>query len=369
LGGVCVGLIAPAVFTTLLEWPIGLAFSFLLALAVLALAGASPKARPAYNVAAMLAPPIVVLAVLFWQAGQVRPLDSARNFYGAVSVWEQNRDDPKRHQFLLKHGRITHGQQYANPPERGRATMYYRPPSGAAHAISYCQTGIRQGKRGQSPFVPSTLRAVPANGDSPLFPCLRVGVVGLGVGTLAAYARPGDVYRFYEINPAIADFAERYFTYLEDARGRGATCEVVMGDARLSLQEELPQDYDLLVLDAFSGDSIPIHLLTREAFEVYLRHLAPGGVLAVQITNRSLCLAPVVRKLAEHFGMDTVRIYTAGEEGGTPYRSDWMLLLSESADFFCSVPSCPPPGVDDDFDVPLWTDQFNNLFQILKEGD
>ena len=216
--------------------------------------------------------------------------------------------------------------------------MYYRPPSGIAKTLEYAGRG------------------------GPL----RVGIVGLGAGALAAFVRPGDDYRFYEINPEVQRLAQTYFTYLKDAGDRGATWSVVTGDARLSLERESSRSFDVLVLDAFSGDSIPTHLLTREAFEIYCRHLRPGGILAVHIVNQSLDLAPVVRGLADHFGLLASRVYNEGQESGIVYRTDWM-LLSDSPDFVRAVPSRPPPEARD-FSVPLWTDKNSNLLQILKRA-
>ncbi len=133
--------------------------------------------------------------------------------------------------------------------------------------------------------------------------------MGLGVGTLATYARPGDNFRFYEINPEVLRLANAHFTYLRDCEG---ACDVVMGDSRVSLERDEPQAFDVLVLDAFSGDSIPTHLLTKEAFRVYLKHLNDDGILAVHITNRYLNLAPVVRRLAAESGLKTTRIFQDG---------------------------------------------------------
>ena len=198
---------------------------------------------------------------------------------------EADRDDPAKHELFLVHGRITHGRQFIDPGKRRWATSYYGPHSGVGRAIACLQ------KSGP----------------------IRVGAIGLGVGTVAAYARPGDLFRFYEINPEVLRLATQRFTYLADCRG---TCEVVLGDARLSLEaEEPPQPFDLLVLDAFSGDAIPTHLLTREAFDVYRRHLAPDGAIAVHISNNYLNLAPVVRRLAEHCGMKTTHIWAEGDNG------------------------------------------------------
>jgi spermidine synthase len=198
---------------------------------------------------------------------------------------------------------------------------------------------------------------------------LRVGLVGLGVGTLAAYVYlPGQTIRFYEINPAVPRVAEKYFTYLADARDGGAKVEIVMGDARLSLERELeqgPQAFDVLVLDAFSSDSIPIHLLTREAFDVYLKHLAPQGTLAVHISNWTLNLAPVVYGLAKQFELDRVQISGADVQHAG-IQAVWI-ILSRNEKLLETLraaegnesPQAPTPP------FPLWTDQRHNLLEIL----
>ena len=190
----------------------------------------------------------------------------------------------------LYNGGTLHGMQFIDPAKHAIATTYYSGHSGVGQALEYYQQKSAR------------------SGDP-----LRVGVVGLGVGTLAAYVHSSQTIRFYEINPEVSRLAESYFTYLADARGRGAAVEIVHGDARLSLERELkqaPQAFDLLVLDAFSSDSIPTHLLTQEAFDVYLRHLAPQGAVALHVSNRNLDLAPVVYGLAEHFKLDAVQIFS-----------------------------------------------------------
>ena len=217
-------------------------------------------------------------------------LEQRRNFYGVLTVVDVRAGDPPIRLRELYNGRTVHGLQFTDP---------------GTHGIAYdCTTRKKPASARRS----STTSMNRARSGNPL----RVGVVGLGVGTLAAYVDLArQTIRFYEINPEVLRLAETYFTYLADARERGATVEVVLGDARLSLERELkqaPQDFDLLVLDAFSGDSIPIHLLTQEAFDIYLRHLAPEGALAVHVSNRHLDLAPVVYGLAEHFELDAVRL-------------------------------------------------------------
>jgi Spermidine synthase len=194
---------------------------------------------------------------------------------------------------------------------------------------------------------------------------LRVGVIGLGTGTLAAYAQPGDVLRFYEINPLVVKLAQREFTYLADCKGK---VEIVMGDGRLSLEQEPNQKFNLLAVDAFSGDSIPAHLLTLQAFELYFRHLRPDGILALQITNTHLNLAPIIYKLSEMLGKQAVLIAYEDDEKDEEneiYGSDWVLVSSnpfpseEIKKASRALPSRP--------ELRIWTDDYNNLFQILKK--
>ena len=199
---------------------------------------------------------------------------------------------------------------------------------------------------------------------------MRVGVLGLGVGTLAAYGQPGDVYRFYEINPGVINLAkgqDGYFTYLSGSR---ANVEIVSGDARLSLEQELAlgqsQNYDVLVCDVFSSDAIPVHLLDAEAFQVYLQQLSPDGILAIHITNRHLDLVPVVWTLADHFGLSRVVIKNPGD-GVITYPSIWMLMARDPALLANpAIASRAEPMSGYVSHVRLWTDEYNNLFQILK---
>jgi spermidine synthase len=191
---------------------------------------------------------------------------------------------------------------------------------------------------------------------------LKVGVIGLGAGTLAAYGAEGDVYRFYDINPDVLTVARRDFTYLDDS---DATIELVLGDARLSLEREPTQGFDVLAIDAFTSDAIPVHLVTAEALAIYRRHMKPGGVIAFHVTNRYVDLIPVVEALAKAAGLHVVHIADDAEES-TASRSDWLLLSDsrelldkpELAEFASEIASRP--------DWRLWTDDFNNLLQVLK---
>jgi len=274
----------------------------------------------------------------YWseQVGQVR--DDARvlmrNFYGTLKTRDSGPDTEKDSVRRLIHGVILHGEQYLAPERRLEPTTYYGPTSGVGLALQH--------------LMPERPR--------------KLGVIGLGTGTLAAWGRTGDALRFYEINPQVIDLAKREFTYLSEGRGRS---ETVLGDARLSLEREEPQNFDLLAIDAFSSDSIPTHLLTKEAMAVYLRHLNPDGVLAFHVTNRFLSLAPVVQQLAESYGLSAVLVSDEAEDSDFS-RTDWVLvarnpkLLEHEALAKARAEIEPIPG------LRPWTDDFNNLFRILK---
>lgn len=268
----------------------------------------------------------------------------SRNFYGTLGVFSQDSDDPERAAYVLKHGRVTHGMQFRAADKSRLPTSYYGPASGIGLAI------LRNPRRSG----PEGARA------------LRIGGVGLGAGTIAAYGEPGDLIRFYEINPEVIRLATigTYFTYLKDCR---AQVEVMPGDARLSMERELdrgePQKFDVLAIDAFSGDAIPVHLLTEEAFQVYLKHLSgPQAIIAIHITNTYLDLRPVVLRLADRFGLRSAWI-SSGSEGDGVSASSWMLLSQSNplvARAAGTLNGVRPP------ESWLWTDDYSNLFQVLK---
>ncbi len=335
VGGALVAVMAPLVFSSFLEWKIGLASSYLVAMG--ALASAAPTRR--WGCVSQWACGFAAVTGLFlmigWSRETLDPVERVRNFYGILTVLENKDSDSGPDERMLTHGRILHGRQFTDPEKRALPTSYYGPASGVAKALQV----LRDNKG------------------------VRAGLVGLGVGTLAAYARPGDTYRFYEINPAAVGLARQYFTYLDDCRGE---CQVVLGDARLSLEAEPSQQFDLLVLDAFSGDSIPAHLLTLEAFTVYLHHLAVRGILAVHTTNKHLRLAPVVQRLADHHGLKTARVASGEDERELICASEWM-LLSRDERVLASVPSSPLTEMGSHTRIPLWTDHHSSLFEIFLD--
>lgn len=335
LGGVFVAILCPALFTT--HWEINLC---ILAAATLgnviffadALGSWLASARSRWFLAggtSLLA--IGYVASVQLQDTQDTSVTSVRNFYGVLHVGPT----PDGQARVMIHGRTTHGHQFVDARKQDVPTTYYSPNSAVGLTLTHLH-------RGQP---------------------LRVGAVGLGVGTLAAYGRPGDYYRFYEINPAVEVLARERFTYLE--RSSAAT-EVILGDARLSLDREAPQNFDVLVLDAFSSDSIPTHLMTREAFDVYRRHVRPNGVIAIHISNRNLELDPVVTRLAEYCGLECRRVISPKRKATGALGAKWMLLTSNreflDSPQIAAVARHPdkPTAAD-----PLWTDQYNNLFQIL----
>ena len=271
----------------------------------------------------------------------------SRNFYGVLKVEheETDQDDefamPSLHR--LMHGQIQHGFQYDDEYWGRQPTTYYGEESGLGLAIQLI--------RGQQP---------------PGQP-IRVGVVGLGTGTIAAYGREGDEFRFYEINPDVRDLSFRYFTYLADS---AAVPEVIIGDARIVMERQLAigdaGQFDLLAVDAFSSDAIPVHLLTAECGHIYRQHLAAGGVLAIHISNRFLDLGPVVRGLADHLSMQAVRIENEDDDTLGDYASTWVLLTANDqvATELEENENCEAWDEDE---VPLlWTDDYSGLWPILS---
>jgi SAM-dependent methyltransferase len=194
-------------------------------------------------------------------------------------------------------------------------------------------------------------------------PSVRVGAIGLGAGVLASYCRPGDVYRFYDINPEVLKIATSEFTFLRDCAGH---VNVLLGDARLTLESQPPQNFDLLVVDAFSGDAIPVHLLTREAVVEYFRHLKSDGILAVHVSNKYLDLVPIVAAIAADLGKTAIFVEDPGDEGKYPSSNDWVLVTSRPEIFdnkIFDIDSVDTADVNPK--IRMWTDDYSNLLQIM----
>jgi hypothetical protein len=345
LGGILVALICPIVFSTFVEMHVGLLGAYLLAIGVI-VADASAARPGVWRLRpAQLGLVIVLfglLAVVKVQINQVVPsrLAAMRNFYGVLYVDEVASDDPDQRGRVMFHGRVAHGYQFAAEHRRRTPTMYFDPTSGIG------VTFARFPRAGQAPESP-----------------LRVGIIGLGAGTLAAYGEPGDYYRFYEINPHVITLADHYFTFVKDSP---AKIDIVLGDARLSMEREPDQNFDVLVLDAFSGDAIPAHLLTKEAFDIYRRHLTPDGVIAAHISNRHVDLAPVLANVAGQFPLASLQILTQTDPDRAATSSHWVLLSNNRRFLDDEVVRSAAGELGRYAHVPLWTDQYSNLLQLLK---
>lgn len=277
----------------------------------------------------------VMTASFGWQYREVFTRDVIamdRNFYGTVRV----RQSPDGTDRKLTHGVILHGQQFLDEERRRWPTTYYSSTSGAGVALE----ALRQARKRP----------------------LKVGLIGLGVGTLATWGQPGDQFRFYEINPQVIDLAKRDFTYLKDSR---ATVTTALGDARLVLEREAPQGFDLLVVDAFTSDAIPVHLVTKEAMATYARQLAPGGIVAFHVSNRYLDLVPVVAGIAAANNMSTVKI---ADERAEWYlsRTDYVLATPDTKTLALKPIAERAEAVVPRAGFATWTDDYNNLFAILK---
>ncbi len=329
LGSALVGIVAPLLLPASFDLAFGLA-----ACAAL-LAWRTRGTAPVFVVLAWVA-----LVVTLGAGGfaihdfYAATLYATRNFYGVLRVQEAGSGPTQRR--LLVHGTILHGNQYLAPALTREPSTYYTRSSGIGLLLE-------------------TL--------NPRLEPLKVGMIGLGAGTLAAYGAKGDTYRIYDINPAVIRIAHQYFTYLADSE---ATIETPLGDARLNLERESAQHFDVLAIDAFSSDAIPVHLITSEAIGIYLRHMKPDGVIAYHVTNRFLDLVPVVAALAKAHGLHAVWIADDGDAGELASRSDWVLVSASTK--YLDLPAIAghaTPIVPHD-DWRLWTDDFNNLLQVLK---
>ena len=361
VGGAFVTLLAPYLFSTgfwELQW--GLVACWVLLAATFQLEQTPVRSRrerkqrqrgaqnrrglkPAVSALSLVALLLGSATVLVMQAISSGTLLATRNFYGMLRVWEINTDVPGRVAYQLTHGKTVHGFQFEANSLRGLPTTFYAESSGVGLSIA----------------------SHPARSGG-----LRIGALGLGIGVIAAYGQSGDSFRFYEINPDVIRIAEGdggYFSFLKDSP---ADIDLVPGDARVSLERELAstgsQGFDLLVLDAFSGDAMPLHLLTKEAFEIYLKHLRRDGVIAINVSNRYFNLDWEVYRLADALSLGTALIEDRGD-GVQSYDSVWMLLTREPS--FLGLPaiaarSAQRPSIP--ANLRVWTDDFSNLLQILR---
>jgi len=330
LGSTFVGVLAPLIFNGSYEMAWSLVYTA--ALAAVLMWRQHWAWRIFWPVAA-----IILLSVVVQQhrADRDDAIVQVRSFYGTLRVTDEATEGEGRFRTLI-HGTIQHGTQFTASEELRRLpTTYYSRNSGVGLALDNCCKGRAR----------------------------RVADIGLGTGTLAAYGEPGDVFRFYEIDPRVEVVARNVFTYLRESK---AKIEIAHGDARLSMETEPPENYDVIAVDAFSGDAIPVHLLTAEALKLYQRHLAPGGIIAFHISNTYLKLAPVVQEQADHAGLHAVMISTEDDEDTGAYSSDWVLVTANQK--FLELPEIvnagekiePKPG------LRLWTDDYSSLLPVLN---
>jgi hypothetical protein len=342
VGGLFVALVSPRIFSEYSEYPIGLAAACLLGLIPWVRTGSLKRWN---SLSITLRFPLMALVIAGITSLATAVINShhptvvrLRNFYGILRVTERT-DAFDRTFRELTHGRIRHGIQYVAYPQSTWPTTYYGPHSGVGIVLNSL-TG----------------------------PQRRVAVVGLGAGTLAAWGHVGDRFRFYEINPTVAAVAGAWFTYLKDSK---AQSEVVLGDARVELERELLRSdsplFDVIAVDAFSSDAIPLHLLTAECGDIYRRHMAPGGLLLFHISNRSLRLDPVARGLAQHLGWRAVLFVSPTNSETGESQSSWVLVTANSA--FLARPEIARAASPWSPDGPapiIWTDDFASLWHVLR---
>ncbi len=341
LGGILVAVVAPRIFSDYWELHWGLAL-FAVALILVHRRERSQftvegRPFPVWRAAAFGAVVMAALLVLHYRQASRLRLATSRNFYGVLRVQMGNQSGMGTAVRSLSCGTTLHGFQPLDPELSSTPTVYYHEHSG----------------------IGLVMRNLVTNSNR------RIGIVGLGIGTLAAYGRPGDEFRFYEINPDVARFANEYFGYLSNS---AAHVEIVMGDARLSMERENPQNYDVLVLDAFSSDAIPAHLLTREAFALYLRHLKPGGVIAAHISARHVDLVPVLQGIGADLQLQTADLYWRPRS-----RPWWALpthwyLLSANRQLLNSPEVIAAEGDTQNSGKKgvLWTDDYASLLPLIK---
>jgi len=330
LGSFLIGIASPLVFS--FNYDLALTF-FITALLVLAVTWSSGWAqRLLWTTASFL---LLVLVFMLHVAYQRNTPLAMRNFYGSLRVRQSLSAYPGATLRTLTNGSIQHGTQIFSAELRRTPTTYYAEDSGVGLALRFCCQGRAR----------------------------TIGVVGLGVGAIAAYGKPGDRIRFYEINPAVTPIAQNLFTYLRES---GAQIGIVEGDARTSLANEQRQNFDVLVVDAFAGDAIPLHLLTAQAIDLYKRHLAPGGILAFHISNQHVDLEPEIAMLAKAAGMDVRRVSSFENQPRGEFTATWM-LATDNAGFFAQpevASKVRQPA--EDSKIPLWTDDYSSLLPLIR---
>jgi len=366
LGGLAVSVVAPHVFNTVFEWKIAI-FAAAIGSIALILYAVVGRALPSEEqpIGPMPVMPWVALIVLliptafalldlveYLNKSQKNVVFQHRNFFGTLTIRQQDAENPKATSLLLLNGTTIHGSQFTDPERRTQPTSYYSTQSGVGRVLDFFHHNRPPGG-------------------------VRIGDVGLGAGTLAAYAFKGDFMTFYEINPAVIDMTTsgEWFTYVKDCLARGAHCDIKLGDARLTLEKEarapsLPR-YHALVLDAFSGDAVPTHLLTIEAYKSYLPRLATeavdgaDGALIVHTSNRYLDLTRVVRAAADQLGLRCLEIHSPKVPEQLINGADWM-ILTRNEQLIAELEQYENKSSETRKPPVLWTDARSSLFEILR---
>jgi spermidine synthase len=355
LGGIFVALVAPVIFTAYWEYQLSLIMCCTMVILMIMLERARAIRATPLKVKKLNAGwrllgicYCFVIVSLVRQAVNLErdTVVRSRNFYGVLRIKViPNEVSPR---LVLSHGRIEHGFQFTDKDKHRWPTSYYGPDSGIGMALTH------HPKRSAAKVEDQAL---------------QIGMVGLGTGTIACYAREHDLLRFYEINPQVVRMANAFFTFLKDAP---TPPEIVIGDGRIQLERELPVDpseaFDVLGVDAFSSDAIPLHLLTREAFRIYWKCLRPDGILVINISNRHVDLKPVVRGLADEIAKTTLHISSYGEDENGTSGADWLIVTSNKA--FLDDPAIKEmvePWPEDARPPFVWTDDHASLWQVLSK--
>jgi len=368
LGGIFTGIIAPIIFNSYIELIIAFVVCALISLFVLL------KIKGIYLELSLLKPKLVQITlttrhkqlikktklsnfftiailiglIIFSSSGviyfikkdkSIYTVEQTRNFYSTLAVKVKKSEEHNEHAIMLISGNIMHGTQSLEQEKRGQPTSYYTTGSGINRLFKVLA------EKNQT---------------------LRIGAIGLGTGTISAYGKEGDYFNYYEINPEVERLCKKYFSYLFD---KNIDFKITLGDARINLEKENSQNYDVFVLDAFTDDAIPIHLLTKEAFEIYLKHLAKNGIIAAHISNKHIDLEPVVHKIAQHFNMQAITISNMIQSDilHTNTSSAWVLISKNQELLNSDIIQQKVSTENVDLEKQdLWTDDYSNIFKVLK---
>ena len=349
IGASFVSIAAPFLFSDVWEFPIGIAVTLVVSAYIIYSSKTYSLSRILKNIGVGATVIIISLVLVYVLKNMASPnfslVQKVRSFYGATKILKENSADEEF--IVVKNNGIIHGGQFTSGPKKNIPNLYFNVGSGIGYAIR---------------THPKRIAHKPMN----------IGVVGLGAGTLAAYCENGDRVRFYEIDPAMIKMAQKHFTYLRECDG----AEIIQGDARISLFREAGGSasasnevllYDVFAIDAFSGDAIPVHLLTKEALSIYRSRLAPEGILAFQITNGFVDLKPVLKALARDSGMYGLVVHSYGKwYPDRTVEAEWILLAEEKK--FLDAPELISRSVSFQAvkDVVAWTDNYSALFPVLK---